>query len=60
MVGKSMNPCCFKNVKYYANNKALMTTIFMEFLTILDVSIGLLGRNTLLFVDSYAVHSYKT
>jgi hypothetical protein len=62
MVGKSMKPHCFKNikklpVKYYANKKVWMTTtIFTEFLRALDASMGVQGRNILLFVDNCAAH----
>jgi hypothetical protein len=66
MVGKSMKPRCFKNikklpVKYYANKKAWMTmTIFMEFLRALDASMGAQGRNILLFVDNSDAHPQDT
>jgi hypothetical protein len=66
MVGKSMKPCCFKNikklpVKYYANKKAWMTTtIFTEFLRALDASMGVQSRNILLFVDNCAAHPQDT
>jgi hypothetical protein len=33
-----------------------MTAIVTEFLTVLVVSVGLQGRNNLLFVDSCAAH----
>jgi hypothetical protein len=62
VVGKSLKPRCFKNikkvpVKYHANKKAWMTTdIFMTFLRSLDASMGAEGRKILLFVDNCAAY----
>jgi hypothetical protein len=63
MVGKLLKSHCIKNiktvpVKYCANKKAWKTvTIFTEFLRALDASMGLQGRNSLLFMDNCAIHS---
>jgi hypothetical protein len=65
IIGKSVKPQCFKNVKklpvtYYANSKVWMTSeIFRDFLRALDASFGALGRK-ILFVDNCAAHSPDT
>lgn len=54
---KSLKPCSFKNLEYCPPppKKAWMTTsIFMEFLRVLDASIDMQGTNILLFVDNHA------
>jgi hypothetical protein len=62
VVGKSLKPHCFKNikklpVKYHADKKTWKTTdIFTTFLRPLDASMGAEGRRILLFVDNCAAH----
>jgi hypothetical protein len=62
IIGKSVKPWCFKNVKklpvtYYASSKAW---IFRDFLRALVASFSALGRKILFFVDDCAVHSPDT
>jgi hypothetical protein len=62
VVGKSLKPHCFKNIKklpvtYYANkNMWMTTTIFTQFLLVLNTFKGVQGRNILLPVDNCAAH----
>lgn len=66
VIGKSLKPRCFKNtktlpVKYYANNKAWMTTnIFNLFLRDLDAEMRKKQRKILLFIDNCAAHPNDT
>jgi hypothetical protein len=61
MAEKSLKTHCFKNVKYYTNKIAWMSTaIFMEFLRVLDVSIGVHDVIILLSVDNSATHLQDT
>ena len=45
MVGKALKPCQFRNIKYYANDRAqLTTTIFTKFWRVLSALICVKGR----------------
>ena len=63
MIGKSVNPRCFKNFKskpvdYRANKKAWMTTdIFQDWLLQLDRTYRKKNRKTFLFIDNCTAHN---
>jgi len=65
IIGKSANPRCFNNrkpsgVQYYNNNSAWMTsTIFDEYLELLNSYMRDHSRNILLFMDNASVHVRK-
>jgi hypothetical protein len=62
IIGKSKNPCCFKNIKsldvdYESNKKAWVTSeIYEKLLLKLDKLFAAQRRNILLFVDNYPAH----
>ena len=52
---------CFEDVKYCSNKKAWMTTpIFMEFLGVLEASVGVQVGSILVIVDNYATFLHST
>lgn len=66
VIGKSLKPRCFKNVKkipckYYANGNAWMTTqIFISFLHSLDRQMRSQNRQIILLIDNCAAHPQDT
>ena len=64
VIGKSMNPRCFKNVKhlpvdYYANSKAWMTSdIFSKWIKKVDRTMRIQGRKIVLLVDNCSAHPH--
>jgi hypothetical protein len=66
VIGKSENPCCFKNVrqlptKYVANRKAWVTqAIFIDYFRALDAKMSSQNRKILLFLDQCAAHPQDT
>jgi hypothetical protein len=51
---------CSTNIKHFLYNTMQITKAFIEHLRALHDSMGVQGRNTLLFVDNYATHMQDT
>ncbi|XP_071150620.1 tigger transposable element-derived protein 6-like [Mytilus edulis] len=64
VIGKSNNPCCFKNVNkgnlpvtYYSNKKAWMTTnAFIDWLRTVNTTMRLQRRHIHMFLDNTSSH----
>ncbi|XP_039967465.1 tigger transposable element-derived protein 6-like [Bactrocera tryoni] len=63
MIGKSMKPRCFKNIKtfpmlYRANSKSWMTrNLFLEWLQLVNQQMKKQNRKILLFIDNCTAHT---